>query len=104
MTARLRIYIAGPMTGLPEWNFPAFNQAAADLIAVGHHPLNPASSFGGCPDFPREAYVRENLQMLLRADAVALLPGWSKSAGTMVELQIARELNLSVYPIEAYLA
>jgi hypothetical protein len=24
-----RVYIAGPMTGLPDYNFPAFNAAAA---------------------------------------------------------------------------
>lgn len=37
-----RIYIAGPMTGLPELNFPAFHAAAKVLRAQGHHVENPA--------------------------------------------------------------
>lgn len=27
----MRIYIAGPMTGLPEWNYPAFADAEVQL-------------------------------------------------------------------------
>lgn len=39
-----RIYIAGPMSGLPEFNYPAFNRAAAVLRAQGHHVENPAEN------------------------------------------------------------
>ena len=31
-----RIYIAGPMSGLPELNYPAFNAMAERLRAHGH--------------------------------------------------------------------
>ena len=37
-----RIYIAGPCTGYPDLNFPAFHAAAARLRAAGHHVENPA--------------------------------------------------------------
>lgn len=37
-----RIYIAGPMTGLPGLNFDAFNAKAAELRARGWHVENPA--------------------------------------------------------------
>lgn len=37
-----RIYIAGPMTGLPDFNFPAFNDMAAILRGLGYHVENPA--------------------------------------------------------------
>jgi hypothetical protein len=30
-----RIYIAGPMTGLPEFNYPAFNAEAQRLRGLG---------------------------------------------------------------------
>lgn len=31
------IYLCGPMTGLPEYNYPAFHAAAAELRAQGWH-------------------------------------------------------------------
>ena len=37
-----RIYVAGPMSGLPAFNFPAFHEAAADLRACGFDVVNPA--------------------------------------------------------------
>jgi len=37
-----RIYLSGPMTGLPELNFPAFAAMTASLRAGGHTVTNPA--------------------------------------------------------------
>ena len=33
-----RIYLSGPMSSLPELNFPAFHAEAARLRALGFHP------------------------------------------------------------------
>lgn len=38
-----KIYIAGPMTGIPDYNRPAFNEYAAKLVEQGHTVLNPAT-------------------------------------------------------------
>jgi hypothetical protein len=53
-----RIYIAGPMTGLVEHNFPAFHAAADRLRKAGWDAVNPAENFGGRTDLPRETYLR----------------------------------------------
>ncbi|MFG9313326.1 DUF4406 domain-containing protein [Pseudomonas aeruginosa] len=37
-----RIYIAGPMTGYKDYNFPAFNAQAEALRGLGYHVENPA--------------------------------------------------------------
>ena len=36
------IYIAGPMTGIVDYNFQAFHAAAKDLRAKGYTVFNPA--------------------------------------------------------------
>ncbi|WP_259331943.1 DUF4406 domain-containing protein [Pseudomonas sp. GW101-3H06] len=37
-----RVYVAGPMTGLMDFNYPAFNAAADQLRALGYEVENPA--------------------------------------------------------------
>jgi hypothetical protein len=37
----MRIFIAGPMRGLHEFDFPAFHRTAAKLRAEGHEVFNP---------------------------------------------------------------
>jgi len=94
-----RLYIAGPMTGLPEHNFPAFHAAAERLRKAGWKVINPAENFGGRTDLPRERYLREDVAQLVRCDAIALLPGWEESRGAKLEYLLARELGLKVIDV-----
>lgn len=41
-TKPARVYISGPMSGLPDLNFPAFNAAAQQLRELGLDAVNPA--------------------------------------------------------------
>ena len=41
MTRPLHVYLAGPMTGIAEFNFPAFDAAAAKLRDLGYVVFNP---------------------------------------------------------------
>lgn len=88
-----RIYIAGPMTGLPDSNYPAFNAAAATWRAMGWDVENPAEHFGGAQDRKYYEYVDVDVDMLKTCDAVAMLPGWRDGhSGAIWEETIARKL------------
>ncbi|MQB55041.1 DUF4406 domain-containing protein [Rahnella sp. RcJ3] len=89
----MKVYIAGPMTGLPHFNRPAFKRAAINLSFEKHVPLNPAI----LPDGLTEAdYMAIGLTMLQRAEAIYLLTGWQFSAGARAEHALALKLGLEV--------
>jgi|DewCreStandDraft_4_1066084.scaffolds.fasta_scaffold125784_2 hypothetical protein len=92
-----RIYIAGPMTGMPEHNFPAFHAAAERFRKAGWHVANPAENFHGRTDLPRPAYLRADVALLAQCDAIALLPGWDRSEGATLEAVIAAEIGLAFF-------
>lgn len=116
----MRIYLAGPMRGLPEFNFPAFDKGARHLEAMGHEVFNPADrdrSVGfstkgmtGHEDLAAEGFsLREALHadtewISLHADAIALLPGWEKSSGVAAEVALARALGLPVVLTEDFIS
>mgnify|MGYP003405526458 CR=1 FL=1 len=91
-----RIYIAGPMTGLPEFNYPAFNAEAARIRALGNHVENPAEN--PAPENGAwEDYMKMALRQMLTCDTVAMLPGWGKSKGALIEYSLAKTLGLELW-------
>jgi hypothetical protein len=100
----MKVYISGPMTGLPHFNAPAFNEAATTLRSLGFDVINPAELDAADLE-PKEwhEYLRRDLVELVKCDAVALLPGWQKSKGARLELHNALELGMDVRPLEDWL-
>lgn len=94
-----RFYIAGPMTSIPEWNFPAFNAAAAKLRAEGLDVVNPADH-GLVEGADWADYLRYDVSKLAACEGIALLPGWSKSKGAKLEFHIARVLGMQIRPLD----
>ena len=67
-----RLYIAGPMTGLQDLNFPAFNAETRRLRDLGHEVVNPAEL---CPD-PAMSWhdcMRKDIAALVSCDGIVLL-------------------------------
>lgn len=90
-----RIYIAGPMTGLPEYNFPLFNAVAANLRAAGWHVENPAEH-GHIADAGWDDYLRWDISRIATCGSLWLLPGWSNSKGATLEVHIAKTLGMQI--------
>lgn len=103
----MRLYIAGPMTGLPEFNYPAFRAAEAALRKQGFDTLNPvdAEEHNPTPGEPQswDWYMRHALRMVLAADGLAVLDGWWRSRGATLEVQVATALQLPVEPLEHWI-
>ena len=97
----MKIYLAGPMTGLPEFNYPAFNAAAARLRALGHEVLNPAENpVPPCGSWA--GYMRLGLSQLVQCECIVLLPGWADSKGALFERKTAQVLAMDVVHLLDY--
>lgn len=99
---RRALYLSGPMTGLPDYNYPAFHSAAADLRAAGYVVINPAERDGAIA-LAWEENLRADIQLLVRlAGGLAMLPGWSESRGARLEGAIATGLGMPVLTVEQW--
>lgn len=104
MTEPSGIYVAGPMTNLPEFNYPAFYAAEEQLRAAGHERVvNPATLGDGGTGRPWGFYMRQGITGLLTCTEVALLPGWEYSPGANLEVHIAQSLKMVVAPLDWWL-
>lgn len=105
----MRIYIAGKMTGIYEFNFPAFFEAEKKLHAAGHDTINPArhdqedglvvtglSGHEAPLDFDLKKTLLWDLEQVAEADAIYLLSGWETSKGATAELALAKALGKEV--------
>lgn len=91
----MRLYLAGPMTGIENLNFPLFTSEAARLRALGYTVVNPAE-INADPKADWLACMRADIKQLVDCDGVATLPGWVKSRGASIEVGIAYGLGLPV--------
>lgn len=88
------IYLSGPMTGLPDNNYPEFNRIAAELRGMGYTVENPAENQPNKPEMSWSDWMRLAIVQMMRADRVVFLRGWDKSAGARLEFKLATELGI----------
>jgi len=92
-----RLYLAGPMSGFAEHNFPLFNRVAGLLRDAGHTVFNPAENDDGGVRQSRSFYMQLDIPALLASEAVVLLPGWQRSRGASLEVWLALDLGMPIY-------
>lgn len=124
----MKVYLAGPMTGIEDWNFPAFIDGAACLREAGHEVISPAEHdlemgyvvadvvqstagpfatttvYNITDSFDREAVLAWDCEQIPTCDAVVLLPGWQESDGVAREMEAARRARLYCYELDRFLA
>lgn len=113
----MKVYIAGPMSGIPAFNIPAFDRAAAELRRRGHEVVSPAevdgettrtvllqSETGSHDDLPPSdggwaAYLSRDFLILAEQgiEGIVCLPGWQKSRGARLEVLMGTELGIGIY-------
>jgi hypothetical protein len=111
----MKVYVAGPMQGYPDFNFPAFARATAWLRQQGHFVFSPAerdlerdkergvdtvtNATGDIKEAAakgfslRDALTDDTHFICQTANAIAMLPGWENSKGAQAEWALARALG-----------
>lgn len=124
MTEPKRIYIAGPMTHIPKFNFPAFDDAAMRLRNAGFDVISPAelddpvdraaalaSPDGSALDYGKGVkktwgeFLARDVRLIADdgIEAIVVLPGWEKSRGARLETFVANRLcDLPVYRLDGF--
>ena len=106
-------YIAGPMRGIENYNYPMFDKASTYLRDKfpDEKVISPADedrhaglvdeSAGGdvalTADFNIEQVLRKDLLMVMSSNHILLLPGWSQSRGARVEAMAAANTGVDTY-------
>jgi hypothetical protein len=91
-------YLSGPMAGYPENNFPAFQLASMWLRNQGRTIVSPHEIVHPVGTIAWHDFLRQDLIVMLQeCKSIILLPGWSKSRGSRLELTVATALSMDVY-------
>lgn len=119
----MRLYIAGPMSGIPHFNFEAFDAMATRLRREGHDVVSPAEmddpadreaamsspdghmlNYTGATAKTWGDFLSRDVKLLADdgIEGVVVLPGWERSKGARLETFVARLVGLRVYSVEHY--
>ena len=90
-------YLSGPMRGYEEFNYPAFHNAAEKLRKGGWEIFNPAEQHNGDTGLTFIEYMNTDIPLVMKADAIILLPGWRDSSGAAIEYIVACALGKETY-------
>lgn len=118
----MKVYIAGPMTGVPQFNIPLFDRVAAELRTLGYDVVSPAeldsptmraaalkSTDGGLAQLEHDTKETwgETLARDVRVlsdhgvEGIVLLPNWTRSRGATLEATVGLLNGLKFFNYES---
>ena len=106
----MKAYLAGPMSGLPQFNFPEFKRVTALLRSQGWEIVSPAeldeqeshdAAMASPTGDPVEAhrtwgdYLSRDVKIIADAgiEAIVFLPNWEKSKGARLEASVGLQIK-----------
>lgn len=98
----MRLFVSGPMRGLPDRNRAAFCEAETMLRLGGYQVTNPTRC--QLPGASWQDAMRHHITSLMDCDALAYLPGWEDSEGACLEVGLMRDLGLPANSVSHWLA
>jgi ADP-heptose:LPS heptosyltransferase len=104
---QILIYLSGKITGLSDLNKPKF--AAAERLILEHAKHTEMFAYVFNPHFlPHDhdkqwgSYMRECLKALCKSNKIYVLDDWRKSKGAIVEVLVAKTLNMPLFEIDTF--
>lgn len=107
LVAKDIIYLSGPMTGIEDFNLPAFQAAAADLRGRGFTVIVPGEWDDITPEelvamsvsrHRRAFFLSRDIDFIQEsATCVVTIDGWEESEGAKLEVAVAQALGIPVY-------
>ena len=91
----MKLYLAGKMTGMPDYNRPVLAEAAKTLRKEKHVVYNPGEAPSGLTY--REYITRSMNWICNNAEGIVMLPGWEFSPGARAEYALAEALGLHIW-------
>jgi len=92
------VYLSGPMSGVPKLNAPEFYRVEKILQDLGWKVYNPVrvneETGMDSDETLRSEFMRRDVELLLKSDAICQLHGWQRSRGAAFEAMVAFELGL----------
>lgn len=95
----IRAYLAGPMSGHENHNFPAFVEFTKKWREKGFVVISPME-MSGLPEHGSQTWadhMRRDVRLELECDVLVLMSGWESSNGARWEVYNALNLSMPIY-------
>lgn len=103
----VKLYISGPMSGIKDFNAPAFIATSAQLRALGFDVISPQemdaqagfdtkSEDGKMDPLLRRQFLARDFIEVASCDGIYMMKGWSKSGGAKLERAFALDTGMTV--------